>query len=74
MSTHWGPLSLKFQTHSLMPNHHVLNPNEGNPTLDGEVKGTSEPDTNTLIRFPLLKANDATIVERARVEKCPNTP
>jgi len=61
-------------THSLIPDHHALNLGKGNPTLDGEVKGTSEPDTNTLIRFPLLKGHDATIASKAGVEKCPNTP
>jgi len=57
-----------------MPGHHALNRGEGNPVLEGEAKGTSEPNTNTLIRLLLLKANDATIVERARIERCPSTP
>ena len=74
MSTHCGPLFLKFLTHSLLPDHYVLNSDEGNPTLDGEAKGTSEPNTNTLIRFPLLKAKDTTIASRVGVEKCPSTP
>ena len=74
MSTCWDPLSLKFLTHSLILDYHVLNSGEGNPTLDREAKGTSELGTNTLMRFPLLKANDATIVGRAGVEKCPSTP
>lgn len=74
MSTHWDPLSLKFLTCSLILDHHVLNLGEGNPTLDGEARGTSEPDTNTLMRFPLLKVKDATIANRAEVEKFPSTP
>nr|POF05065.1 hypothetical protein CFP56_35626 [Quercus suber] len=71
MSTRWDPLSPKFLTRSLILDHHVLNLGKGNPTLDGEVRGTSELGTNTLIRFPLLKANDATVVGGAGVEKCP---
>ena len=59
MSTCWDPLSPKFLTRSLIPEHHALNLGEGNLALDGEAKGTSEPSTNTLMRFPLLKANDA---------------
>ena len=57
-----------------MPDHHVLNLGEGNPTLNGKAKGTLEQDTNTLIKFSFLKANDATIAGRAGVEKCPYTP
>ena len=57
-----------------MPNHHTFNLGEGNPVLEGEVKGTSEPDTNTFIRLLLLKANDTTIIGRAGIERCPNTP
>jgi len=44
-----------------MPNYHALNLGEGNPVLEGEAKGISKPDTNTLMRLPLLKANDTTI-------------
>ena len=74
MSTCWDPLSLKFLTCSLMPDHHVLNLGEGNPILDEEARGTSKLDTNTLMKFPLLKDNDATIAGRDRMEKCPSTP
>ena len=73
MSTHWDPLSPKFLTCFLIPDHHVLNLGEGNLTLDGEAIGTSEPSTNTLMRFLLLKAKDATIAGGTGVEKCPST-
>ena len=74
MSTRWDPLSPKFLIHSLILVHHVLNLGEGNLTLDGEAMGTLELGTNTLMRFPLLKAKDATIVGGARVERCPSMP
>ena len=57
-----------------MLDHHALNLDDGNLVLEGEAKGTSEPNTNTLMRLLLLKANDATIVRRAGVERCPSTP
>ena len=57
-----------------MLDHHVLNLGEGNPVLEGEAKGTSEPNTNTLMRLLLLKANDVTIAGGAEVKRCPNTP
>ena len=57
-----------------MPDHHVLNLGEGNPILDEEARGTSKLDTNTLIRLLPIKANDATIVGRAGVKRCPSTP
>lgn len=44
-----------------MPAHNALNLGEGNLAQEGEVKRTSEPDTNTLIRSLLLKANDGTL-------------
>lgn len=74
MSTCWDQLSLKFLMCFLMPDHHVLNLGEGNSILDGETRGTLELDTNTLMRFPLIKANGATTASRAGVEKCPSTP
>ena len=52
----------------------LLNLDEGNLVLEGEAKGTLEPDINTLIRLLLLKANDATIAGRAGVERCSSTP
>ena len=57
-----------------MPDHHVLNLGEGNPVLEGEAKGTLEPNTNTLMRLLLLKPNNATIAGGVGVERCPNTP
>ena len=57
-----------------MPDYHALNLGEGNLVLEGEAKGTLEPDTNTIMRFLLLKANDATIAGRVGVERCPSTP
>ena len=54
--------------------HHPLNLGEGNPTLDGEARGILELGINTLIRFPLLKANDATVAGGVGMEKCPSTP
>ena len=74
MSTRWDPFSPKFLTRSLILDHHALNLGEGNLALDGEAKGTSEPSTNTLMRFPLLKANDANVAGGVRVEKCPSMP
>lgn len=67
ISTRWDPLSPKFLTCSLITDHHALNLGEGNPTLDGEARGTSKLGTNTLMRFPLLKVNDATVAGGARM-------
>ena len=66
ISTCWDPFSPKFLTRSLIPNHHVLNLGEGNPTFDGEARVTLELGTNTLIRFPLLKAKDMSMPHGGR--------
>ena len=69
-----GTTFLKFQTRSLMSNHHDLNLGKGNPFLVGEVKGITELDTNILMRFSFVKAREGTTASKAKIEKGPNMP
>ena len=57
-----------------MSDRHDLNLGEGNLVLVGQVKGILGLVTNILMRLSLLKPKEATMEDKTKVEKWPNTP
>ena len=55
-----------------MSDHHDLD--EGSTFLVGEVKGILGLNTKILMRFSFLKAREATIAGKAKVDRCLSMP